>query len=78
MVGALAVLGQLEAPAVVEPAAAAELVLEAAGAELVALDEELDELLPQAETASPAPAIKSSATKRLRMMEKRGGIGARG
>src|ERR1700733_1349806 len=62
VVGTLAVLGQLEALAVVELDATAELVLDAAGA-LEALAEELDELeelLPQAETASPVTAISSS------------------
>jgi hypothetical protein len=73
----LAVLGQLEALAAVEAVLAAELVLVAAGAELEALEDELDELLPQADTASAATAIKSSAGRRLRGLTEGDGIGAR-
>jgi hypothetical protein len=74
----LAVLGQLEALAVVELGAAAAVVLDEAGAELDVLADELVELLPQADTASVVTAIKSSASRRLRGLTERGGIGARG
>jgi hypothetical protein len=72
----LAVLGQLEALAAVEAVLAAELLLVAAGAELEALEDELDELLPQADTASAVTATKSSASGRLRGRTG-DGIGAR-
>lgn len=77
MVGTLAVLGQAEAVAVVELGAAAALALDEAGAELDALADELDELLPQADTATAVTAIKSSASRRLRGLTRRDGIGAR-
>jgi hypothetical protein len=77
------VLGQLEALAAVEPPPAAELVPDAlelaaeAEPEAVA-DDELEELLPQAVTASPQARATRTTARRLRIDKERQGIGARG
>lgn len=83
VVGTWAVLGQLEALAAVEPPAAAEVVPDApelaADAELDAVaDDEVDELLPQAATASPQARATRTRARRLRIDKERRGIGARG